>query len=208
MTDDELSRLYRDGMRDGTPAPGPDDAASLDAMLRVIRGEAGEAERLRTLDRVMASSERREEFALLSAVAEGERRSAPIRRAWIPLAAAAAVLLVASGLVWQSRRVPVDDDVVRGEGASITLVAPRERLDAGRTFAWRSTGGESRYRFQLRDAEGGVLFDTVTRDTTLVLPINVPVSPDREYRWWVRAELPDGGHARSALETISGGARD
>ena len=98
--------------------------------------------------------------------------------------------------------------MVRGEGASITLVAPRERLDAGRTFTWRSTGGESRYRFQLRDVEGGVVFDTVTRDTTLVLPINVPVSPDREYRWWVRAELPDGGHARSALETIVGGARD
>jgi hypothetical protein len=208
MTDDGLGRLYRDGMRDGTPAPRADDAASLDAMLRVIRGEAGEAERLRTLDRVMASSELREEFALLSAVAEGERRSAPLRRAWIPLAAAAAVLLVASGLVWQSRRVAVDDDVVRGEGASISLVAPRERLDAGRTFTWRSTGGESRYRFQLRDAEGGVLFDTVTRDTTLVLPTDVPVSPDREYRWWVRSERPDGSRAASALVSIRGSAMD
>lgn len=202
MTDDELSQLYRDGTRDDTTMPRADNAPSLEAMLRVIRGEAGEAERLRTLDRVMASDTLRAEFALLSAVAEGERRSVPLRRAWVPVAAAAAVLLVASGLVWKARRVPIDDDVVRGEGASITLVAPRERLDAGRTFTWRSTGGESRYRFQLRDAKGGVVFDTVTRDTVLVLPQSVPLAPGEEYRWWIRSDLPDGSHVRSVLAPV------
>jgi hypothetical protein len=206
VTDDELSKLYRTGMRHAA-APRADDAPSLEAMLRVVRGEANEAERLRTLDRVMASEVLREEFALLSAVAEGERRSLPRRRGWMPVAAAAALLLVASGLVWQSRRAPVDD-VVRGGDAALQLVSPRERLDASRVFTWRSAGSESRYRFQLRDAEGGVLFDTVTRDTTLELPINVLVSPERTYRWWIRAERPDGSHTRSVLVPIRGSAMD
>lgn len=207
MTDDDLSKLYRRGMTNGR-ARDAADAPTLEAMLRVIRGEADEEERLRTLDRVMASASLRDEFALLSAVDEGERRAAPARPRWIAAAAAAVLLLVASGVLWQSRRAAPEGDVVRGGADAIVLVAPRERLEANRSFTWRPAGGESRYRFQLRDAQGGVLFDIETRDTTLVLPANVAVLPDQEYRWWVRAERADGSQARSAIASIRGGGPD
>jgi hypothetical protein len=208
VTDDELPRLYREGLtRAASPAARDDDVPTLEAMLRVVRGEAGRAERLRTLDRVMASQALREEFALLSAVAEGERRAASSRRSWWPAAAAAAVLLLAVGLLWQLKRTPTGD-VIRGDGTTVELVAPREVLDAGRLFAWRSEGAGSRYRFQLRDAQGGVLFDTLTADTTLVLPMRVPLVADGAYRWWVRATLPDGSQVRSALTPFRGSATD
>ncbi len=203
MNDDELAGLYREGMQ--RAAAGPDDGVSLDAMLRVVRGEADAAERLSTLDRVMASDALRKEFALLSAVAEGERHTAPTRRSWWPLAAAAAVLLVAGGVTWQMRE-RAGDDVVRGDRGTIELVSPRDVLPAGRLFTWRATATASRYRLQVRDAAGGVVFDSLTRDTTMVLPDSVRLAPGTEYRWWIRAELEDGGQARSALVPLYGGS--
>ena len=119
MNDDELIRRYQAGMRQAGASAG--NAPDPEIVLRVARGDATEAERLRVLDAVMQSDELRREYDTYRALAAGARSAASVwpRR----LAAAALVALVAGAgywaLFWRSQGVSW-----RGGGGGVATISP------------------------------------------------------------------------------------
>ena len=114
------------------------------------------------------------------------------------LAALAAALALTVGVpaLLRDEAAPV----MRGEADSVVLVAPPIAPVApadARTFVWRPTPEAARYTFELLTADGALLHEAVTVDTTLALPATVTLTPDAEYRWLVRA-TDAGGEARGS----------
>jgi hypothetical protein len=110
------------------------------------------------------------------------------RRAMGPMAIAASLLLVV--VVGRRYRPGVDDPrLTRGAEEGIALAAPAvvaTPADA-RRFAWHPVPAAARYAFELVDADGNLLYQTTTTDTTVALPATVPLRPAVDYRWLVRA---------------------
>lgn len=198
MTDEELRAAYARAM----PAPRSIDrtrCVSPDAMIALLRREGSESVRLATLDHTMGCIACQREFELLRSIDAAERRDARASRdaGWRkPLGLAlAASLLVAIGLgpgrAWLVRDEP---DVMRGEAASLVAASPADgaavSTDSLR-FAWHPVPGAGRYILELLTPEGTVRLSGTTGDTTLTLR-GVRDLPAGEYRWWVRATLPDG----------------
>ncbi len=201
MTEEELRQLYRRGLQD----------RALDARARCVSPEAiqalvertgSEAERLRTLDHVMACPACVAEFELLRSVTS----AAAQRRGWFGLpgralaAAASVALLLAGGLVWHQYR-RTENEVMRGEMEQLTLLWPAGPVLARGpvTLVWRPAVGARRYAVTLFDATGRVVLARRTTDTTFTLPSTLPHSPGGEYRWSARAELADGTQLGSPI---------
>jgi hypothetical protein len=205
--DDELRAAYaqRDahGARDDAPAAAHrPDCPSPDALLAAVRGESPRAERLDVLDRALRCPACRREMALLHAVSEPPTRASAARGAWtarrfVPLAAAASVLVVVGALGigrWRAR----EGEILRGAGGEPALVTPAAQApvtgDSAR-FVWRAVPGAFRYTLEVDAADGTVLHTASTADTTLVVPLGT-LAPG-EHRWSVRARLDDGSERRS-----------
>jgi hypothetical protein len=125
---------------------------------------------------------------------------------WGMVSAAAGLMLVAAVQVWQFRTAsdpgasPVD---VRSEPCRLVapqLLSPeegalvsRERID----FRWREVAGAIFYEIQLVTADGDVLWQDRTEETTVRLPEAVPIAPGQEVYVWVRAHLLDGNTLKS-----------
>jgi hypothetical protein len=95
------------------------------------------------------------------------RRTQWLVRFALPIAAVLAIAVLTPLL----RREP--DSVMRGEGEAPRLISPvgtylSENLP--RRFEWSKDRGAARYRFELYDAESRRLYETVTGDTSLVVP--------------------------------------
>lgn len=205
------------GERSACPAP--------EAILALVRRAGDEERRLAVLDHVMACPACRNEFELLRAIErageQATRGEAPAGvgdggaagagrvvghiawRRWVPLAAAAAlVLVVALGpgrRLWEPRA-----ESVRGGGASLALVAPADAAaTAERTvrFVWRSAPGAEHYTLELLTGGGTLVLSRATPDTILTLPMSPALAPG-DYRWWVTAAAADGSETRSATRTL------
>jgi len=198
MTDDELQRLYRQGMQ----RPGNADADAPDPalLLRVAKGEATEAERLAVLDRVMQSGELRGEYDLMRALASAQQRRATL---WPRLLAAAVVVLAIGGsLIW--RRASVQQDPWRGGGEHLPIVAPLPDalVAAPVTLAWHPAAGATAYDIELLGEDGKVVWQYSTADTVQAVPATVGLVAGPAYRWSVTARLPDGVSVRSPLSSF------
>lgn len=126
----------------------------------------------------------------------------------IAAAAALAFLFVRpspdSGL---SGRVAVrgHDTPEGGEGViTVRAIAPvgREPYGAATLFAWHPSASGATYRLTLTDDRGGKVWVGSTNDTTLTVPKQTALLPNRSYNWYVDALLPDGSSTTSGVTSF------
>lgn len=120
-------------------------------------------------------------------------------RHWGAIAAAAVVLLVA----WP--RDVRDPGLQHREAPVTTTVAPRTIaplgvVDAASTLTWSSVPHADRYRVRVFDADGSVLWDRETSDTTAALPAATVLRAARAYYWKVEART---GFDRSTASELT-----
>jgi hypothetical protein len=202
VTDERLRDLYgRVLARRGAER---DSCATPEALLAIVDGTADEPERLRVLRHVGACRHCRAELDLLR-TAEEAGRGTRLPRVPAFAVAASVMLLAAAVLVWRGTRGPVGDGLRApppGGGVHL-LLPPEDATMAGQArFVWAAVPGASRYRVELLDAGGQLVFHGESRDTTLVVPGNVPVVGNAEYLWWVWAEVPGGAQVRSTARRV------
>jgi hypothetical protein len=126
---------------------------------------------------------------------------APRWRLLIPVAAAAALLLMVRG---GSREDPLD----HREAPVTTTVAPRGLTPVGPVdsvglLAWSSVPSSDAYRVRLFAGDGTVIWDGETRDTTIALPASVALESGRLYFWKVEAQTGFGRSAATELIEFS-----
>lgn len=126
------------------------------------------------------------------------------RRTMAPLAIAASLLLVV--VVGRQYRPGADEArVTRGaeEGIALALPAVEATPADARRFAWHPVPAATRYAFELVDADGNLLYQASTADTTVVLPATVPLRPAVDYRWLVRATDAAATPVATAVRRLS-----
>jgi hypothetical protein len=152
----------------------------------------------------------RKEIVSVSKLLEGAPRS---RRRVIALSTltAAAVLTVflvrpsidselpASGPL-RGRDAPFASEGVSG----IRAIAPigRQTNGDGILFVWHPALPGATYRFTLTDDRGGKIWVGSTNDTTLAIPKQTALLPNRNYNWYVDALLPDGSSATTGITSF------
>ena len=125
------------------------------------------------------------------------------RTAWAGSLSAAAVLLLVVAL-WpgaQSGRPPSDG--VRGSG--IDFVVPAETTEQPAVVEWKSGIAAARFRVELVDASGGVLYQEVTDSSRIRLSpdIVMMLRPGSSYTWKVTALDRDGQPVTTSSRTFS-----
>jgi hypothetical protein len=189
MNDEQLRDAYERGLPPNDGSASLDDV-SAERLRRLVEREGSESERLRTLDVALSSAEGRRELEIAWAAARAAR---PRRRSWERYAVAASLLIVAgTSAVWWRQRERSIAQAMRSE-SPVTLVAPlgEVREDRATRFVWHAVGKADKYLVVVVDTAGTELFATETRDTALVLPDSVRLTPGRAYLWWVQARLTD-----------------
>ena len=75
----------------------------------------------------------------------------------------------------------------------VALVTPRDgsTLVLLNRFTWRRTEQPSVYHFFLYEVNRTLVWSTLVKDSSLVLPPSVPLQRGRTYLWRVEALLPD-----------------
>lgn len=214
MNDDRLRELYQaaeaaraEASRASCPAP--------EALLALVERRGPEAERLATLDHVMACADCRREFDLLRAVHEAgaedeagrERREVRSWRRALPAALLAASIIIAVGIGVEHRREASAGggvEQVRGGAEGVALVAPAagSSVEATPRFVWRAVPGAARYHLEIVDADGAVVLTADATDTTYTPPRPGVLLPGRQYSWWVSAIDAGGAQRRSAMREL------
>lgn len=204
MNDEQLRAAFERGLARGAPRPPLDDLAA-ERLRRVVDREGSEAERLHTIDSLLASAEGRQELDIVVAAARAAREARPVaRRQWV-WRVAAAVVLLALPVTWLFSRGEDDERVMRGGDSPLVLLAPvgAPPVAAGARFTWRGLPEVIRYTLVLVDSAGNEVFSGDTRDTTLVLPATVPLQPGATYQWWVQARTRLGASVTAAPERVT-----
>ncbi len=203
MTEEQLRRLYAEGVL--RPAGSSRESCpDAEALRAVAEGRATEERRLESLEHVGGCAPCQRDLALLRQIAGTSTSAAATAHrgvpAWFVTAAAAVVVVSVVGVLWM--RSPADP-VFRGDGDSVTLVAPSGAVAASSAgpLTWRSVLGALRYEVELLDSEGTVVFDASATDTVLALPPNL--RPFVSYGWRVSAVLPGGTRSESALGSFT-----
>jgi hypothetical protein len=210
MTDERLAEVYQAAV--ATRATGePRRCVAPEALLALARREGPEAQRLETLDHVMACEACQRELDVLLALDDaGARlgRAAPgpgtdgslpppvplsarrARTTAVALALAATVLVaIGASLVTRVVRPPVErPDVTRGEAGAVVAERPAEgeTVTLPVSFSWRPVPGASRYTVEVLTGDGRVAWSTETAEPTVTLSEARAIEPGVEYRWWVR----------------------
>ena len=210
LTDDRLRELYGRALAAREPT-GRERCPSPEAILALMQREGPEAQRLETLDHVMACARCRREFDLLRALEEagtgttGTRRTA-MRPEWtryLPLALAASLVLAVGMVLGQRYWQPPSAEVMRGPAAEVMLLAPATEAKTGAplTFAWKPVIGVRRYTVEVLTEDGARSLEAETADTLLVVPASRALLPGT-YQWWVRATGMDGTERRSGMRPL------
>lgn len=160
-------------------------------------------ERARIASHLAECAECRAEFVDASRIVAGLPRARAMRnRLWIPAAAAAAVVLI---LAWPRslREAPVQ--MAHREGPVTATVAPRALIPIGSvdsvaSLTWSSVPRTDRYNIRLFDADGAVVWERETPDTTIAIPTTVRLRSGRTYYWKVEAHI--GFDRRAVSELI------
>lgn len=120
-------------------------------------------------------------------------------RRGIPVVAAAAAVLLLILLPWRSVPEPERhrEPAVTSTAASQTI-APRDAVDGPVVITWTSVPQADGYLARVFDAEGSVLWERETTDTTLALA-TPPSCVERRCYWKVEARTGFGRSAASEL---------
>ena len=122
------------------------------------------------------------------------------RRFWIPAAIAASLLL------FVARPGQITDAPVAHREAPVTaivapqIVAPIGAVESLARLVWRGAPGADSYHVRLFHADGAVLWEQSTTDTTAALPDSLRFVAGRSYYWKVEAQT--GFDRRAASELI------
>lgn len=138
----------------------------------------------------------RGEAVEVSRLVRANRR--PGRRTWLRAGtglAVAAGLALAVLLDRPSRTAP--PDIVRSSTATATLrpIAPLSTMSLASgpvTFTWHPAAGAVEYRLTLLDASGSVIWNHVTTDTVVILPLAISLVRNTSYYWYVDALQSNG----------------
>ena len=206
FTDEELRAAYtarpnQHARKHGRDCPSPE------ALLAALRGEGSEEERLRVLDHALKCDACRPELALLRSVsgaAEEKSSAAPAPRTWRRFApmAAAAMIVLALGVVSVTQFLNRGTNVMRGEANAVALITPPRAAvvsPASASFVWHRVPGALRYTLEVDAADGTVMMNTMTTDTARVVRLSANTG---DARWWVRAHMDDGTEKRSEAREI------
>lgn len=158
----------------GPASPGARRVQAHLAECEVCRGEAIEVSRLVRADR--------------------RARQRPWLRAAAMTVAAASVALVV--LLGRPSR-PAPPDIVRSSIAAATLrpIAPLGTMSLASgpvTFTWQPAAEAVEYRLTLLDSTGSVIWNHVTTDTVVVLPLAISLVRKTSYYWYVDALQSNG----------------
>ncbi|MEP6733254.1 MAG: hypothetical protein ABJE10_21605 [bacterium] len=205
LHDGEMRRAYQALLREREGIRG--QAVPLERMRDLVEGRGDEAERLATLDAVMADAESAKEFELLRALVANRP---PTRVSWarrpylLATVAAAAVIMIVAIPLARSSFGPVNTDPDRSGVQAAVLLRPSTEASplTSRKFEWRSVTGARSYVLEILTSAGTPVFTTRTSDTTITLPPDVRIEPGVEHRWWVSSELADGSQRRSAFRRL------
>ena len=179
IDDGELRQAYDELLR--TRAPRDRAACPLpDALLALVERSGPEDERLRTLDHVMSCASCRRDFDLLRTATESATRASaevgavhptvtPHHLPWRPLAIAAG-LVVAVGVGVLSRDARTNTPpLLRGNGHTVTLLAPESRSDGSLLLQWRRLPDAARYRVELFTPSGRLVAGATLADSSYVV---------------------------------------
>ena len=192
MTDRELDRfkfLQRDALRETPDCLGDDTIAAL------AEGTLDDAARAAVLPHLAGCARCRRAVASVAgaladprvarAVAAIERPQRRLLRIALPVAAAAAVLLV---FAWPreagrepGHRAPPDATALPVPVSPVGVVAEAKALQ------WTAVRDADRYRVTLSEADGHLLYEAEVSDTVVALPDSITLSPGRAYVWLVEA---------------------
>jgi len=121
---------------------------------------------------------------------------------WMPGAAAAAAAAIVIMAVW-----PRDarDPALHREAPVTATVAPRALfpvgpVDSAPALRWSSVPHTDRYEVRVFAADGSVLWERATNDTSVSVPDSIGVRAGRPYHWKVEAHT--GFDRRAASELI------
>jgi hypothetical protein len=187
MRDDQLREWYRSRPNRGPGSPHP----TPEALARLARLEGSESDRLATLDHVGQCRMCRSDLELLRAI---EAADPPARfkiPGWLPIAAA---VMLAIGGTWLWRREAGSDPLRGGSPSALTLIEPADSVaspGAALRFVWHPVAGATRYRFELADEGGRLVYSSDQPDTVVVMPDSVRVAPGR-YRWLLEGRSATG----------------
>jgi len=143
-----------------------------------------------------------------------ERRTLANRR-WILISALAAAAVVAIVMVPSLTRSPAapqvatERRVIENDGSRIRVISPAEASPVSSRdlkFVWDGVPG-SAYQFTLTDADGRVLWQRSTEDTTLVLPDSVKLAAERSYYWNVDALAANGSSVTTGVRELTVSAK-
>lgn len=190
LTNDKLQAIYREAIRRGIATRGEHVPPERVQDLVARRGD--DTRRLADLDHVMSCEVCRTGYDLLRSI-EQAQEPAVSRTRWVPIAAAAALVL-AAGLFSARQKAPPVADSMRDGAALPTAVAPVGEVAApdARTLIWRAVPTAIRYDVTLLGDAGMVVHSAATAETTYTLPINLQLVSATDYQWVVSAELPSG----------------
>ena len=134
------------------------------------------------------------------------------RRFKVRTAAALAAAAVLAGLLLvrpsqlDEESAPVHRDEATGVEVAPSLRAPGGVVAAVEMFEWSQVPEADLYRITVYDAEGAVVWEDETRDTSITPPDSTEFEPDARYIWTVAARVGFDGWLSSELVdfTISG----
>jgi hypothetical protein len=178
--------LLTDGAQD-------DDAPVVPAaeVVALVERRGPEIERLKTLDRVMRTSDGRRTYELLQAAAFAVRPAPSVERRYaIPLALAALLVLgAAGGGFFMMRTRGVSEAMMSARADVLVLTTPAanaEVLDEA-TFGWRSVNGASGYDLEILDDQNIVVLSRSLGSNTISIALRDHLRPGVTYQWRVSA---------------------
>lgn len=133
-----------------------------------------------------------------------ERFAEALRRAALPLAAAASVaLMVLVQLPEPGQLGPgIRGTSSTGAATGIVLITPSEGgslMQARGTFRWEPVAGAETYTVTVVDPAGAVVWTTRTSDTRVAVPANLVLGLGESYAWWVETVLDTGEEVESPV---------
>ena len=194
MTDAELRQLYEAMLARRVPDTRAHCVAP-EVLWAIVEGRAMAPDRLAALRHVAACAPCRADLDLLRAVVTAAKR---LRRRYGPAVAVAASLAVLTGAAvwWRGGlgSLPGRSPAPRGGREGVTLIGPSGAVPGpdAVVLTWHALPRAVRYRVEVRDVGGRVVFSASTGDTTALLSGRPALIPGVDYGWSVRAQRRDG----------------
>ena len=203
MNDEELRREYQRSSL-GAPSGAHPEPEQLE---QIVMGAGPESERLALLEHVLRCPTCGPELDLIRTASEGARaaeRRMPATR-WLAMAAMAILVVGIGALVLRGRGVTPPADVMRGNGAAMSLIEPAvgDRVASPVRITWHAIDGATTYRVELLSTSGELVANWNTSDTTAAIPDSAQVRANEQYDVWVRATLADRTEVSSPIVRFS-----